>query len=131
MRREISAGGVILNPKNQILMIQDQWDKWTFPKGHIDKDETPKQAALREIKEEVGVDAKIVKKILTDDYWFVAAWEKGKPKVHKTVHWFLMRSQGKPTPQTAEVKAAKWVNRNDIVKSETYENTQKLLKKID
>lgn len=130
MRHEVSAGGIIVNSKNQILMIEDQWDKWTFPKGHIERGETAEQTALREVKEEVGLKTEIIKKLLTDEYWFVANWEKGKPKVHKTVHWFLMCAEGKPQPQTAEIKNARWFNISEIDKLETYENTQKLVSEL-
>lgn len=124
-----SAGGIIFNKKGQILMIEDAFGRWTFPKGLIDKGETPEQAAVREVKEEVGVDAEIIKRLTKDDYWYVAKWEKEKPRVHKTVYWFLMKAEGSPKPQTSEITNARWLDPKQIAKLETYVNTQKILKK--
>ena len=60
MKTEVSAGGVVIRKsrnKWQVLLIRDRNDSWTFPKGKIEKDETRKQAAVREIAEEVGLTA--------------------------------------------------------------------------
>jgi len=60
MKTEISAGGVVVRKKKgewQVLLIRDMNDTWTFPKGKIEKGETRKSAATREIKEEVGLTA--------------------------------------------------------------------------
>ena len=57
---EISAGAVlytIIDNEVNYLILLDFHNNWGFPKGHLEQDETLVQAALREIKEEVGVDA--------------------------------------------------------------------------
>jgi diadenosine hexaphosphate hydrolase (ATP-forming) len=56
--REATAGGVVYRKDKgevEILLIQDAKDRWTIPKGHIEKGETAKQAAEREIMEETGL----------------------------------------------------------------------------
>jgi len=53
---EQSAGGIVVRGA-QVLMIRDRYGRWTFPKGHIEAGETPKEAAVREVLEETGVRA--------------------------------------------------------------------------
>ena len=56
---EISAGAIIytiINKEINYLLIKDFHGNFGFPKGHLEKDETEIEAAIREIKEEVGID---------------------------------------------------------------------------
>ena len=60
MHMEMSAGAVlytIIDNKIHYLVSLDFHNNWGFPKGHLEINETPVQAAIREIKEEVGIDA--------------------------------------------------------------------------
>lgn len=126
---EFSAGGVIFNPEGKVLLIlvQDQWGKWTFPKGLIEKGETPQRAAMREVKEEVGLDAEVVTELSKTDHWYIAKWEKNKPKVHKTVYWFLMKASGDPIPQKDEINDARWFSPKELENLQMYENTNELV----
>ncbi len=63
---------------------------WCLPKGHLEKDETPAQAAVREIAEETGIHGRITHEIGTIDYWFS---HRGQ-RIHKTVHHFLLIAAG-------------------------------------
>lgn len=50
-----SAGGILFNPSGDIVLVQERDGSWSFPKGRIEKGESPMDAAIREIKEETGV----------------------------------------------------------------------------
>ena len=50
-----SAGGIIYNDKNEVVIVNQNHDSWSLPKGHIDPGESPLEAALREIYEETGI----------------------------------------------------------------------------
>ena len=50
-----SAGGIVLNQENKILIVNQNHDSWSLPKGHVDPGETILEAAKREIYEESGV----------------------------------------------------------------------------
>lgn len=65
------AGAVILSsedPRNVALLYRTKWGDWSFPKGHIDGGENETEAMLREIKEETGLDVKIIKELPDHHY---------------------------------------------------------------
>ena len=62
---------------------------WVFPKGTPDRGESIEETALREVREETGLDVSIVAPIGVTDYWFAVPGER----VHKFVHFFLMRAE--------------------------------------
>ena len=67
MMEEISAGGLIVF-ENTILLLKKFNGDWVLPKGRVEKGETIKQAALREVLEESGVKAEILKYIGMANY---------------------------------------------------------------
>ena len=50
-----SAGGVVLNPRGDVLVVNQNNNSWSLPKGHVDSGESALEAARREIQEESGV----------------------------------------------------------------------------
>jgi len=85
----VSCGGVVINRGKVLLLYKNQNGKyigWVLPKGTIEEGENYKQTALREVKEETGISAKIVKYIGNTHYSFRTSGDM----VSKTVHWYLM-----------------------------------------
>ena len=82
MKREFSAGGIVVNNKGQVLLIQNVSIKdhkinyWGFPKGHIEEGESSKDAAIREVEEEGGVKAVVITKLGDTKYVYVRNGEK-------------------------------------------------------
>ena len=100
MIEEISSGGVVIFG-NTILLLKKFNGDWVLPKGRIEKDETIKEAALREVLEESGVKAKILEYIGKAQYKYKNF--KEEEMVSKTVHWYLMKSNCMDcTPQKKE-----------------------------
>jgi len=94
-----AAGGLVLNPKKEILFIYRN-DKWDLPKGKIEKGESIQETAIREVEEECGIShLKIDKFLLTTYHLFY----QNENKIKET-HWFLMNTtfSGKLTPQLEE-----------------------------
>jgi 8-oxo-dGTP pyrophosphatase MutT (NUDIX family) len=61
-RKRVSAGVIFLNNKKQILLVKTSYKKyWSLPGGMIDKNESPKDAAIREAEEEIGIKVKNLK----------------------------------------------------------------------
>ena len=85
----VSCGGVVIYKSKVLLLYKNQSGKyigWVMPKGTLEQDESHKQAALREVKEESGVIARAIKYIGKTQYVFQGA----EDTISKTVHWYLM-----------------------------------------
>ena len=88
MIKEYCAGGLVF-VDGKLLALERYNQVWLFPKGHIDPGETPQIAALREVKEETGLSARIIEKLGSSSYRFL---EDGVEHF-KTVEWFLMEAE--------------------------------------
>ncbi|MDO4519402.1 MAG: NUDIX domain-containing protein [Eubacteriales bacterium] len=84
-----SCGGVVIF-RGKILTLfksyKNRYEGWVLPKGTVEKGETFEETALREVREEAGVNATIVKYIGKSQYNFTVPDDI----VTKEVHWFLM-----------------------------------------
>lgn len=106
---EFSAGGIVYKKKDdfEFALILDSYGKWTFPKGHIEKNEKPEAAALRETQEEIGLNQiKIIQLLDKVDFWF----KLNNELIHKYVYFYLIESTGDEelVHQVAEVAEAQW-----------------------
>lgn len=64
MERQYCASIFVINNKNEILLMYNKkLNMWLQPGGHIENDELPHETAIRECKEETGIDVKIVNSI--------------------------------------------------------------------
>jgi 8-oxo-dGTP pyrophosphatase MutT (NUDIX family) len=130
MKFEFSAGGVVVRKEGEktwILLCQhSQHHGWVFPKGLIgdtDKKETKETTAVREVKEECGVDGEIVQPLTPVTYWYV--WEKEKRK--KTVYYFLMNFVGGDiTKHDDEMEKVEWLLSEDVEARLTYPSDKKI-----
>lgn len=89
--RQFSAGGAVFKTSKDkkvkwLLIKPTGTERWQLPKGKIDKGEKTIEAALREVKEEGGVEIKIIQKIGSSSYFYVFE----DTKCFKTVTYFLM-----------------------------------------
>lgn len=89
MKEAVSCGGVVIYRGKVLLLFKNYHDRyhgWVLPKGTVEPGEEFTQTAQREVKEEAGSDAKIIKYIGDTNYQF----KTGIDQVNKTVHWYLM-----------------------------------------
>lgn len=128
MIEETSAGGVVIF-RNTILLLKKFNGDWVLPKGRIEKDETVRDTALREVLEESGVKAEIVKYIGMVHYKFKNTQENDL--VYKTVHWYVMRTNSMDcTPQKKEgFVDAKFVHIDKAKELVRYEDEKKIILK--
>lgn len=127
MKREFSAGGIVFNDKGQVLLTKhSQNHHWSFPKGLIDPGQTPREAAVREVKEEGGVKAEILDKVGYSKYIYTL----NKEKIFKIVTYFLMKYvSGDPKDHDWEMEEAGWYEPDEALKQLTFSQDKQLLKK--
>lgn len=84
-----SCGGVVIY-RGKILTLyksyKNKYEGWVLPKGTVEAGEEYEETAIREVKEEAGVQASIIKYIGKSQYSFTVP----EDTVEKDVHWFLM-----------------------------------------
>lgn len=135
MTRHFSAGGVvykkeatnilwlIIKPKPSVDFPKDRYQ---LPKGLINKNETPEEAAVREVQEETGITGKIISKIDTSKFIFTFRGER----IFKIVTWYLMAYvSGTPTPDHTETEEVLWLSYDTAYKILTYSSDKTILEK--
>jgi 8-oxo-dGTP pyrophosphatase MutT (NUDIX family) len=109
-----SAGGVTVREGTAgpevVLVLVGPRRRWQLPKGIVEAGEPPEQTAVREVREEAGVDAEIVAPLDTIEYWYVGDEGGRRVRFHKYVHFYLMRYVGGDVANhDQEVLEAAWV----------------------
>ncbi|MFA6002504.1 MAG: NUDIX domain-containing protein [Elusimicrobiota bacterium] len=127
MHKEISAGGLVVRDGKALMVkVENLLGEvvWTFPKGHLEVGEGPRQAALREVAEETGYACRILAPLTTVRYRF----RRGDCEVDKRVKWYLMTPLKKVgSPDADEVMAARWVELGAAAARLKYASDIKLL----
>ncbi len=143
-----SAGGVVYRVERgacSVIMIQDRYGKWTFPKGHVEQNETLQDAARREIVEEVGIDGtklEIRADLGVIEYSFESNFVKDieasglistgqTVTINKLVKYFLFSFSGDTVliPQQGEVEAVLWVPLAKLDQKNDYKDNKPIIAK--
>ena len=132
MVKEFCAGAVvfkIIKSKINYLILCSNQNIWVFPKGHMEKDETEEQTALREIFEETGLKGKFIKDFVErTTYNFI----KDNKAINKSVVFFLFEAENRDVKLAdLEHKFHKWMCYEDASKLLTYDDSKKILEKAD
>ena len=97
-RHAVAAGGVVFRAGNEgieiVLVSRRASNLFALPKGKVDPGEVVEQTAVREVREETGLEAEILEPLGDVRYWFT---DEDGVRVDKVVHFFLMRPTGGDT----------------------------------
>lgn len=126
MKFEFSAGGIVYKKEQErtlaLVAQHSQHHGWVFPKGLIGdhvKGEKKEETAVREVEEETGIKAKIIKSLEPVTYWYQFENEK----IKKTVYYFLMEYlSGDIKNHDKEMKNVQWLPVEEVEKRLTYKS---------
>lgn len=131
---QISAGGVAFRwngaePEIAIVQVKPKL-RWQLPKGIVDEGESPQEAAVREVREEAGVETGMIRLIETIEYWYRSV-RYGKPvRYHKFVHFYLMEyKSGDVANHDHEVTEARWVSFHEALEMLDFKSEREVVEK--
>jgi 8-oxo-dGTP pyrophosphatase MutT (NUDIX family) len=130
-RTEVSAGGVVYRrgPDGIEVVLAARRTRrgdlaWGLAKGGIEADESAEAAAVREVREETGIEAEIEASLGETHYFYV--WES--VRIRKTVHFFLMRATGgDPNDRDDEMEDVQWFPLERALKRAAYRGEREVL----
>lgn len=129
---QISAGGVIYrknNEKYSFVLILDAYDKWTFPKGKVEKGDSFEDTAVRELREETGLtDLKIIDYL---DEKEVTINNPDEEPQSKLIKYYLLESKKGyiKIPNIKELKDVRWFSKEEALERIDYPNAKKVFEK--
>jgi len=132
-RSEVSAGGVVYRRSDdgvEIVLAARRTRRgdlaWGLPKGLIEPEETPEEAAVREVREETGLEAEVEASLGDIRYFYV--WEG--VRVRKAVHFFLMRATGGDVSlHDHEMEDVQWFPLSVALRRATYKGEREVLQR--
>jgi len=131
-KRVVSAGGVVLRgDPPEVLVVSLKGGKVvTLPKGQVEPGERYPETAVREVREETGVEAAVLSPLGKVRYYFTVKDGEVPVTVSKEVHYFLMAYRGgEPRPQLSEVEAAYFLPVAEALNRLSYPNEREMLRK--
>lgn len=129
---QFSSGGVVYRKRDNlteiILLTRAEGKIFCLPKGKIEGDETLKEAALREIKEEAGINGVIEEHLGRIKYWFYS--EEEMARINKTVDFYLIRYvSGDVSDHDTDAEDVRWMPVEEALKIMTYPSERAIAEK--
>ena len=122
MKRTKTAGGIVLNKKGLVLVVSQNGNSWSLPKGHIDEGENKLQAAIREIYEESGIsELELIKELGSYDRYKISLDGGDDKSELKQIFMFLFKTnQEVLKPIDPENPEARWVEKEKVAELLTH-----------
>ena len=131
---QVSAGGVAfrwkdLEPEIAIVQMKPKL-RWQLPKGIVDPGESPEITAVREVREEGGIETERIALIETIEYWYRSV-RNGQPiRYHKYVHFYLLEYRsGDVSDHDHEVEESRWVSFDEALEMLEFKSEREVVQK--
>jgi 8-oxo-dGTP pyrophosphatase MutT (NUDIX family) len=133
-KTQVSAGGVAFRKRRkkiEVAIIRAAGgDRWQLPKGLVGKDETTEAAAVREVREEAGVETEMVGLIDKVEYWYFSNSRNGRVRFHKYVYFYLLHYlSGDVADHDREVDEARWVEIDEAMDMLAFANEKNIVRR--
>lgn len=126
---EAGTAGETTRPRVEIALVGHVRENiWTLPKGTPAPDETREQTALREVREESGIEARIVGEVGAIEYTFA---RRGMRFVKTVFHYLMLATGGSVDQHDHEYDEARWYVFADALKALTYENESDIVRRAE
>ena len=125
LKKEKSCGCIIIKDKKVLLVFEKNRSFWGFPKGHMEDGETEIETALREVKEEVGLDVEIDKKKR-----YTLNYVIGNEIDKTTVLYIAKAKNEKIIMQESEIENTKWCSFEEALNTLTFDDWKEMFKKV-
>lgn len=131
---QVSAGGAAFRANGsgfEVAIISvNPSRRWHLPKGLIDAGETAEVAALREVREEAGIETELLQLIEKIEYWYFGEQRGERVRFHKSVYFYLLAYRsGDVGEHDAEVVEARWVNPKEAIEMLAFKSEKAVVEK--
>jgi 8-oxo-dGTP pyrophosphatase MutT (NUDIX family) len=135
-RFQLSAGGVVCrrSPAGQLevaLIATREGQRWGLPKGLVEEGEPLEETALREVREETGLEAEVIERLEPIEYWYWWSEDGEKVRYHKKVYYFLMAYRGGDVARhDFEVDDVRWFPIEEAIERASFQTERDVLQQV-